>query len=54
MDIFNLFNNENLFVTESNRTFPGAVSGTLNANLDKPNAQTGEPRTAQLSVRFRF
>jgi hypothetical protein len=54
VDVFNLFNNENLFVTESNRNFLGATAGALNPHPDKPNAQTGEPRTAQLSARFRF
>jgi hypothetical protein len=54
VDVFNLLNAENLFVTESNRNFLGATAGTLNPNLDRPNAQTGEPRTAQISARFRF
>jgi hypothetical protein len=54
VDVFNLLNSDNLFVTESNRNFLGAVAGTLNPNLDRPNAQVGDPRTAQLSARFRF
>jgi hypothetical protein len=47
-------NSDNLFVTESNRNFLGAVTGTLNVNLDRPNAQVGDPRTAQVSARLRF
>jgi hypothetical protein len=54
VDVFNLFNNDNLFVNTSNSNFLGATPGSINPNLDVPNAQTGDPRTAQLSARFRF
>jgi hypothetical protein len=54
IDVFNLLNNENLFITAANTNFLGSGPGGVNPNLDVPNGQSGDPRTAQLSVRFRF
>jgi hypothetical protein len=34
--------------------FDGPEAGTLNPALDRRDAQAGEPRSAQLSLRFRF
>jgi hypothetical protein len=54
IDVFNLLNNKNLFITAANTNFLGSGPGGVNPNLDVPNGQSGDPRTAQLSVRFRF
>lgn len=54
VDVFNVLNAENLFVSIANRNFLGSGPGGLNPNLDVPDSQSTEPRTAQLSVRFRF
>ncbi len=53
-DVFNLLNSDNLTVNATNSNFLGATAGTVNPNLDVPNAQSGDPRTAQVSARFRF
>jgi hypothetical protein len=54
LDVFNLFDNDNLFVNATNSNFLGPTAGSINPSLDVPNAQSGDPRTGQLSVRFRF
>jgi len=54
VDVFNLFNSDNLFVNTTNSNFLGPTTGSVNPNLDVPNAQSGDPRTAQLSARFTF
>ncbi len=54
IDVFNLLNSDNLFVNTTNSNFLGPTTGSINPNLDVPNAQSGDPRTAQLSARFTF
>jgi hypothetical protein len=54
VDVFNLLDSDNLFVNATNSNFLGPSSGSINPNLDVPNAQSGDPRTAQISARFRF
>jgi len=54
VEFFNLLNSDNLFVNTTNSNFLGPTAGSINPNLDVPNAQSGDPRTAQLSARFRF
>lgn len=54
VDVFNLLNSDNLFVNTTNSNFLGPTTGSINPNLDVPNAQSGDPRTAQLSARFTF
>jgi hypothetical protein len=49
VDVFNVFNSDNLFVNTTNSNFLNN-----NPNLDVPNQQSGDPRTAQLSARIRF
>jgi hypothetical protein len=53
-DVFNAFNGKNLVVPPQNQLFEGAEPGTLNPALDRRDAQAGEPRSAQVSLRFRF
>jgi hypothetical protein len=62
LDIFNAFNNDNLFVsgptsnspTTGNQLFNGSGPGGLNPNVGVPDSQSGIPRTGQISLRFRF
>jgi hypothetical protein len=62
LDLFNAFNADNLFVsgptsnspTTGNQLFNGSGPGGLNPNVGVPDSQLGDPRTAQVSVRFRF
>ncbi len=54
VDIFNAYNAKNLVVPPQNQMFEGAEPGTLNPALDRRDAQAGEPRSAQVSLRFRF
>jgi hypothetical protein len=54
VDVFNVLGGDNLFVNAANTNYLGATAGSINPNLDVPNAQSGEPRTAQLSARLRF
>ncbi len=54
VDAFNVLNSDNLFVSTTNSNFLGPTAGSVNPNLDVPNAQSGEARAAQLSARFRF
>jgi hypothetical protein len=54
LDIFNAFNAKNLVVSPQNQMFDGSEPGTLNPALDRPDSQAGEPRSAQVSLRFRF
>jgi hypothetical protein len=54
LEVFNLLDSDNLFVNATNSNFLGATAGSINPNLDVPNAQSGDPRTAQLSLRFSF
>lgn len=53
-DVFNAFNAKNLVVPPQNQMFEGPEPGTLNPALDRRDAQAGEPRSAQMSLRFRF
>lgn len=53
-DVFNAFNAKNPVVPPQNQRFEGSEPGTLNPGLDRGDAQAGEPRSAQLSLRFRF
>ncbi len=53
-DVFNAVNAKNLVVPPQNQMFDGPEPGTLNPALDRPDAQAGEPRSAQMSLRFRF
>lgn len=54
VDVFNVFNSDNLFVNATNSNFLGPTPGSVNPNLDVPNAQIGDPLAGQLSLRFRF
>jgi hypothetical protein len=53
-DVFNVYNAKNLVVPPQNQMFDGPTPGTLNPALDRRTAQAGEPRSAQVSLRFRF
>jgi hypothetical protein len=48
VDIFNVLDNENRFVSVRNRNFLN------NPNVGVPDSQLGDPRTAQISLRYRF
>jgi hypothetical protein len=54
VDIFNALAADNLVVPPQNQMFEGSAPGALNPALDRPDAQAGEPRSAQVSLRFRF
>jgi hypothetical protein len=54
LDVFNAFNAKNLVVPPQNQVFEGSEPGVLNPALDRPDGQDGEPRSAQVSLRFRF
>ena len=53
-DLFNAWNAKNLLVPVENQDFQGPEPGTVNPRLDQRDGQAGEPRAAQVSVRFRF
>ena len=53
-DVFNVYNAKNLVVPPQNQTFDGSEPGALNPGLDRRDGQAGEPRSAQVSLRFRF
>jgi hypothetical protein len=48
VDLFNALNNENRFVSSRNTNFSN------NPNVGVPDSQSGDPRTAQVSLRYRF
>jgi hypothetical protein len=54
LDLFNAYDAKNLVVPPQNQMFDGPEPGTLNPALDRLDAQAGEPRSAQVSLRFRF
>jgi len=55
-DLFNAFNAENRFVSgpSSNSPTTGNQLFVNNPNVGVPDSQVGEPRSAQVSLRFRF
>ena len=61
-DIFNALNVGNRFVsgptsnspTTGNQLFNGSGPGGLNPNVGVPDSQLGNPRTGQVSLRFKF
>lgn len=55
-DLFNAFNAENRFVSgpTSNSPTTGNQLFNGNPNVGIPDSQVGEPRSAQISLRFRF
>jgi hypothetical protein len=62
LDLFNVLNAENLFVsgptsnspTTGNQLFNGSGPGGLNPNVGVPDSQFLSPLTAQISLRVRF
>lgn len=48
VDVFNALDNENFFVSSRNRNFLN------NPNVGIPDSQSGDPRTGQISLRYRF
>ena len=55
-DLFNALNAENRFVSgpSSNSPTTGNQLFNGNPNVGVPDSQVGEPRSAQVSLRFRF
>jgi hypothetical protein len=53
LDVFNATNADNLWVSDANRYFDAGPDGR-NPDLDRPDAQLGEARSLQLSLRLRF